>query len=158
MKAEFINPFLEATVNVLKTMAMITPKAGKPSLKGSSESKGDVSGLIGLTGPAEGSLAVSFSESCALKIVENMLGESFSEMNGQVADAVGELTNMISGDARARLQKIGYDFTAAIPTVVSGKSHSIKHISSGGPTILLPFNTDSGDFYVEACFSPFKEE
>lgn len=157
MKAEFINPFLEATVNVLKTMAMITPKAGKPSLKGGSESKGDVSGLIGLTGLAEGSLAVSFSERCALKIVENMLGESFNEINGQVSDAVGELTNMISGDARARLQKIGYDFTAAIPTVVSGKSHSIRHISNGGPTILLPFNTDDGEFYVEACFAPLEE-
>ena len=29
-----------------------------------------------------------------------MIGENFTEMNAEVADAVGELTNMISGDAR----------------------------------------------------------
>ena len=101
MKVEYINPFLQATINVLSTMAMITPKAGKPMLKAGSVAKGDVSGIIGLTGDAEGSLAVSFSTSCALKIVENMVGERYEELTDEVADAVGELTNMISGDARS---------------------------------------------------------
>ena len=76
MKAEFINPFLKATINVLSTMAMLTPEAGKPNLMRGEVTKGDVTGVIGLTGHKEGSLAVSFSTSCALKIVENMLGKS----------------------------------------------------------------------------------
>ncbi|MEE9275140.1 MAG: chemotaxis protein CheX [bacterium] len=153
MKVEFVNPFLQATINVISTMAMITPKPGKPRLKEGNLSRGDVTGIIGLTGPAEGSLAVSFSASCALKIVENMLGEKHTELNDEVADAVGELTNMISGDARAQLQKVGFEFTAAIPTVVRGKDHIVKHISKGGPTVLIPFSTDDGDFYIEASFS-----
>lgn len=153
MKAEYINPFLQATINVLSTMAMITPKAGKPILKEGSVSKGDVTGIIGLTGDAEGSLAVSFSESCALKIVENMVGERYEELTDEVADAVGELTNMISGDARSQLQKMGMDVTAALPTVVRGKGHTVKHIVQGAATILIPFQTEHGDFYVEASFS-----
>ena len=152
MKAEFINPFLKATVNVLSTMAMLTPKPGKPSLMGGEVTKGDITGVIGLTGHTEGSLAVSFSESCALKIVENMLGEKYEELNDEVADAVGELTNMISGDARAQLQKIGYSFTAAVPSVIRGEGHTVKHISKG-PALLIPFTTDSGDFFVEASFA-----
>lgn len=152
MKVEFINPFLQATINVLSTMAMLNPKPGKPSLKQGEMAKGDVTGIIGLTGPAEGSLAVSFTGSCALKIVENMVGEKYEELNDEVADAVGELTNMISGDARAQLQKIGYDFTASLPTVVRGKNHTVKHISRGGPTVLIPFDTENGNFYVEASF------
>ncbi len=60
---------------------------------------------------------------------------------------------MISGDARSQLQKAGFDFTAAIPTVVRGKNHSIRHVSPGGSTLMIPFTTDSGDFYIEASFS-----
>ncbi len=114
---------------------------------------GDITGIIGLTGEQNGSLAVSFSESCALKIVENMVGEKYDKLNQEVADAVGELTNMISGDARAQLQKLGFNFSAAIPTIVRGKDHSIRHIPQGGTTLMIPFTTDDGDFYIEASFS-----
>jgi chemotaxis protein CheX len=69
-----------------------------------------------------GFLAVGFSEACALKGVENMIGERCDEMNEVAADAAGELTDMISGDARSQPQKAGFDFTAAIPTVVREKN------------------------------------
>ncbi len=153
MKAEFLNPFLQATINVLSTMARMSPKPGKPTVKDDDTAVGDITGIIGLTGAQNGSLAVSFSESCALKIVENMVGEKYSELNQEVADAVGELTNMISGDARAQLQKLGFNFPAAIPTIVRGKDHSIRHIPQGGTTLMIPFTTDDGDFYIEASFS-----
>ena len=50
MNADFINPFLEGTITVLKTMAFVEPKAGKPFLKKSEKAIGDVSGIIGMTG------------------------------------------------------------------------------------------------------------
>jgi len=153
MKAEYLNPFLHATINVLSTMAMISSKPGTPGVKETDAAIGDITGIIGLTGYAEGSLAVSFSESCALKIVENMIGEKYNELNQEVGDCVGELVNMISGDARAQLQKLGFVFTAAIPTVVRGKDHTIQHLVKGGATLMIPFATDDGDFYVEASFS-----
>ena len=151
MKAKFINPFLRATVKVLSTMANITPKAGKPGIK-----KGDIEqgGITGLTGHSEGSMSVTFSKECALAVVNNMIGENFTEMNADVADAVGELTNMISGDARSQLQKIGYSFSAATPTIIRGENHSIKHISTGGPIVFIPFSTENGKFWMEACFGP----
>lgn len=99
-------------------------------------------------------MSVSFSESCAIALVNNMIGEQFEEMTDEVADAVGELTNMISGDARAQFEKIGYHFTAAIPTIVRGKNHTVKHIASGGLTVQIPFMTEHGNFWVEAQFTP----
>ena len=45
-------------------------------------------------------MSVTFSKECAQAVVNHMIGENFTEMNAEVADAVGELTNMISGDAR----------------------------------------------------------
>lgn len=91
-----------------------------------------------MTGSAQGSLALSFSEQCIIMIVNNMLSESFTEVNDEIKDAVGELTNMISGDARKRLEAAGFKITPASPTVVSEKGHEIKHVISG-PSIIVPY-------------------
>jgi chemotaxis protein CheX len=147
----FINPFIKATLNVLTTMAGMEPKAGKPYLKSGKKSTGDVTGLIGLAGSSKkGSFAVSFKESCIKKIVTNMLGEEIAELNGDVLDAVGELTNMISGGARAQLAEQGIDFEMAIPTIISGMGHELAHITEY-PIVVVPFETEAGEFFVEAC-------
>jgi chemotaxis protein CheX len=148
MEVKFINPFLEGTMEVMKTMAMVEPTVGKPYLKTDNKAKGDVSGIIGMTGSARGSLALSFSEKSILKVVSNMLGEQHEEINDDVRDAVGEITNMISGVARKKLEAQGFSITAAIPTVVSGKGHAIYHVASG-PSIIIPFTTDDGPFFVD---------
>ncbi|MDD5169249.1 MAG: chemotaxis protein CheX [Syntrophales bacterium] len=150
MDVRFINPFIKGTTNVIKTMAFIEPIAGKPYLKKDQLSKGDVSGVIGLTGDARGSLALSFTASCIFAILQNMLGEKYTEVDDEVLDAVGELTNMISGDARKHLEAEGLILTAAIPTIISGKDHVIKHIISG-PSIIIPFSTANGSFVLDVC-------
>lgn len=152
MNVQFINPFLEGTLSVLKTMAFVEPRAGKPYLKVDNLAKGDISGIIGLTGSAAGSLALSFSEGAILRIVSNMLGEDLKSINGDVKDAVGELTNMVSGVARKNLEAQGFYIQAAIPTIVSGKSHSIAHVM-GGPSLIIPFEIDEGVFVVDVCLS-----
>lgn len=152
MKAEFINPFLNAILDVLSTMARITAIPGKPSLKKERTSMGDVSGLIGLTGEQmKGSLAISFTEPVILRIARNMLGEEVETIDDTITDLVGEITNMVTGGAKRTLSEMGYDFDLAIPGVVAGRQHSITHKTSG-QTIILPFKTDNGEFFVEICF------
>jgi chemotaxis protein CheX len=155
MDVKFINAFLEGTISVLKTMAFIEPKAGAAYLKKDTSARGDISGIIGLTGAVRGSLALSFAEPCILKIVSNMLGEEIAEINGDIKDAVGEITNMVSGVARKNLEAGGLTISAAIPTVVSGKNHSIVHVM-GGPSIIIPFTTEFGPFVVDVCLGDSK--
>jgi len=152
MNVEYINPFLQATVNVLKTMAFVEAKPGKPSLKKGDEAYGDVSGVIGLTGATEGSLSVTFTQSCIEQILTNMFGEPVSGVTEEVKDAVGEITNMISGDARRVLSEKGISLEAAIPTVVAGPNHTITHMAKG-PTIVIPFSTEAGAFTVEVSLN-----
>jgi|Deesub1362B_J571_1020462.scaffolds.fasta_scaffold08254_2 chemotaxis protein CheX len=155
MSVEFINPFINATINVLKTMADMDPTPLKPRLKNITQSFGDVTSIIGLAGRrTKGSFAVSFSEACIVRIVSRMLGDEVTEGSEEIQDAVGEITNMISGGARAELEKKGYSLEMAIPTIVSGRGHSIKHITNF-PIIVVPFRTEAGPFFVEACL---KEE
>ncbi|MEW6388423.1 MAG: chemotaxis protein CheX [Thermodesulfobacteriota bacterium] len=151
MNVAFINPFLAATLTVLKTMAFTEAKSGKPFLKNDHVSRGDVSGIIGITGPPNGSMSLTFSAPCIIKVVSNMLGEDFPEVNDEIKDAVGELTNMISGTARNELGNQGYTFRISIPIVVAGPGHEIRH-QCKAPTIAIPFDTDSGPFVVEVSF------
>ena len=152
MDVKFINAFIEGTINVLKTMAFVDPTPGKPFIKKDSVSYGDISGIIGLTGSAKGSLALSFSEASILRIVSNMIGEEISTMNHDISDAVGEITNMVSGSARKILESGGLSVIAAIPTVVSGHNHSIIHVLAG-PSIIIPFSTVAGPFVVDFCLT-----
>jgi len=156
MEVRFINPFLNGTMSVLKTMAFVEPRPGKPYLKKDNWAVGDVSAIIGLTGAVTGSMALSFSKGAILKIVSNMLGEEITEINGDITDAVGEITNMVSGASRKELESIGLTVLAAIPTVVTGKDHSIKHVL-GGPSIIIPFETDDGLFVVDVCMGRVDE-
>ncbi len=151
MDVSLVNPFINATINVLETMAFVTVNAGKPYLKKDNTAVGDVTGILGLTGVANGTIAVTFEEKCILTVVSNMFGETMESLNEEIADAVGELTNMISGQARRELGGLGKVFKAAIPSVVTGKNHSIRHYSDG-PKIAIPFNTDGGNFTIEVCF------
>ena len=150
MDAGLINPFINATLNVLETMAFVKAQAGKPYLKKDDIARGDVSGIIGITGDAHGTMAVTFDEGGILKIVSNMFGEEMTELNSEVADAVGELTNMISGQARRELEEKGRLFDAAIPSVVTGRGHRIVHITQG-PKIAIPFKVEGGSFTIEIC-------
>lgn len=152
MNVEYINPFLNATANVLKTMAFTEAKPGKPYRKDDQMAEGDVTGIIGITGATEGSLSITFSEASICGIVSNMFGEDMPEINDEVKDAVGEITNMICGDARRELGEKGINLSAAIPSVISGKGHTIKHMTKG-PAIAIPFSTNAGSFVVEVCFS-----
>jgi len=148
MKVELVNPFLAAAINVLRTMAFTEARAGKPFIKKDKKAVGDVTGIIGITGQATGSLSITFSQRCIENVVGNMFGEKIEGITDEVRDAVGEITNMISGDARRKLDEQGFNLKASIPTVISGSGHIIKHISPG-PCVAIPFETDSGSFVVE---------
>jgi chemotaxis protein CheX len=151
MDVRLINPFINATINVLETMAFMKVTAGKPYLKKNSVAKGDVSGVLGITGVANGTIAVTFEEKCILSVVSNMFGEPMKELNNEITDAVGELTNMISGQARRELEEMGEIFKSAIPSVITGRNHSLIHYTKG-PKIAIPFNTENGKFTIEVCF------
>jgi len=146
-----INPFLQAALNVISMMAMLNPEPGKPFLKKDRKAIGDISGVIGLTGEMKGVVVVSFSTGAACKIVGAMLGEEFTELNADISDAVGELTNMISGDARRQLAQMGHNFEAGLPTIISGSGHEIEAITQG-PVIAIPYKVEGHDFVVEASF------
>jgi len=150
VNVEYINPFIEATLNVLKTMSRTEAMPGKPYLKKDQKALGDVSAVIGLTGEANGTISISFPEQSIAAVVSRMFGEPVSELEGELADAVGEISNMISGQARQQLEKTGKLLHGSIPSVIVGKNHQISHFTTY-PVIAVPFETPEGGFTIEVC-------
>lgn len=156
MDVKIINPFLEATTNVLATMANMECTHGKVVIKDGSTALGYVSGIIEITDKnLKGSLALSFSSSAISAIAKKMLGEMMDDPDTMVRDLTGELTNIIAGGAKKILSEKGYDFGLAIPTILNGNDHEIIHVAKAS-VIVIPFSSADGDFYVEVCFQPNK--
>lgn len=151
MNIEYALPFITATIEVLKTMAFITPTPGKPFVKKGDAAQGDVTGMVGVTGDKNGTISLTFSRSCAVAIVRNMLGDDVQDIVSDVKDAVGEMTNMISGQARKGLAEAGLKLAGSTPTVIMGDNHTVCHMTKG-PIMCVPFDTESGKFVVEFGF------
>jgi len=152
MRVEFINPFLSSMLNVMSTMARMELTPEKPKLKKDDIAMGDVSGLIGMVSPeAKGSLSITFDAPLALATMKGMVGEAPDEVNDEITDLVGEITNMVTGGAKRMLSEKGIEFDMATPIVVSGKSHSIHH-KSKGPVVIISLKGEAGRAYIEFSF------
>ena len=133
-------------------MAQIELTSQKPKAKSDEVASGDVSGIIGMIGPqVKGSMAIIFDKELATNIMKNMLGEEPQEINDEVRDMVGEMTNMICGGAKNVLAEQDYHFEMATPVIVSGSNHIIQH-KVDGPKIILTFTSKLGNAYLEICF------
>lgn len=133
-------------------MAQIDLQSEKPQKKVDEFARGDVSGIIGMIGPqVRGSMAITFDQKLAASIMETMLGETISELDEEVRDMVGEMTNMICGGAKNALAEQNYQFEMATPVIVSGHNHTIAH-KVDGPKIILSFFSNKGNAYLEISF------
>lgn len=146
MNVAFVNPFITATINMFTTMLSTEISPGKPQLKAKPEPSHDVSGIIGLSGNAQGSIAISFPKVVALKVVSKMLGSEIKVVGPELSDAIGEIANIVAGSAKQDLAQ--YKLSISLPNVIIGKDHVITG-QSGVPTIIVPFTSALGNFAME---------
>lgn len=154
LDTEFINPFLNATLHVLKVQTGIEAIPQKIYLKNTNDSlTGDVSGIIAIVSDSFcGSVVISFPEKTFLGIMSGMLGETYTELNKDIIDGAGEITNMIFGQAKTVLNEKGYGIKIAIPSVITGKDHSLSAMTKGA-VVVIPFSTSVGNFFIEVGLS-----
>ena len=150
-----INPFVAATMTAMETMAMVKPVRKKVYAKLDNIVVGELTGIMGLSGEASGSIIVSFTEKAACKLTSNMLGETFDEINEDVIDSVQEIVNLIAGQAKTMLAETEYKFKISIPTCVIGKNHQVNH-KKGAPCVVAEFELDGLPFTVQVSISPKK--
>jgi chemotaxis protein CheX len=147
---QIVQAFQLATSTVFKTMLGMEITAGPVEHCDQMIARHEVSGIISLSGPVAGDIVVSFEERSAMLATGAMLGNEPTELDNDVVDAVGELTNMIVGSAKGRLEL--RNLQLALPTVVMGKGHRIG-FKAGICPISLPFTCQWGTFCVELALT-----
>jgi len=150
VRVEFINPFIVAVSKTLETMVGCKVMREPPQVKVGRSALYPVSGIIGLSGVIVGTVVLTMSESLALKSASVMLMDDYTEMNDDVFDAVGELTNVIAGNAKAQLEE--YKLALSLPNVIYGKDAELRFPERCRP-ISIPFRTDFGPMAVEMGFT-----
>ena len=149
-RIEFINPFIIAVSKTLETMAGCKVVREPPQIKKEKSALHPVSGIIGLSGSVVGTVVLTMSEALALKCASAMLMEEYTEFNTDVFDAVGELTNVIAGNAKAQLEE--YKLSLSLPNVIYGKEAELRFPERCQP-ISIPFQTDFGPMAIEVGFT-----
>ncbi len=150
MRVDYINPFIVSLCNAFRTMLGCEVQRGPLALKNNATPVHPVSGVIGLSGRAIGTVVLSLSESVALKAASVMLMAENTTVNDDVIDAVGELTNMVAGAAKSELEE--YQLMVSLPNVVTGADHTIRFPSNITP-LCVPFDTDWGPLTLEVGFT-----
>lgn len=145
MDPNYIKPFVAAAKRIFDTMTNIPFSLGKPELKRDSKVPHEISSIIGLSGNVSGSVVISLSEAVAFQLASALLSEDITELTDDCTDAIGEIANMIAGNAKTDFPST--DNAISVPSVVVGK-HKVKY-PSGVPVIRIPCKTDKGEMVIE---------
>ena len=145
MKVKYINPFLNASVNLFKEFLGFKVTSGKPYVLPDPQELYEVSGIIGLAGETVGAVVLSFSRETAIKMVSQMEGKTYNALGTEVIDGVGELINIIAGNAKKDL--LEFRIEISLPGVITGTTYRI-HWPEGIPVVCIPFESDVGPFTV----------
>jgi chemotaxis protein CheX len=121
MNPTFVAPFVKATAKVFATMLRCSLTRPEICRKRTRQPYQEVSGVIELSGAADGVVVLGMSRASALRVTEVLLQESRTTVDELVRDAVGELANMIAGNAKADLE--GLSLRLGLPYVLVGKHH-----------------------------------
>jgi chemotaxis protein CheX len=99
-------------------------------------------GSITFKGKIEGCLAISCNTTCAKTIATNMLGLSPTDTisEGEICDAVGEVTNMVMGSIKSRIESQTGELQVSIPTVVMGRNLQ-NSLGDGTSKVVVKVNT-----------------
>jgi chemotaxis protein CheX len=146
MNVRYINPFVTSTKNVFATMLNTHVLIGKARVREPDEARADVAAFIGFSGDACGSVRLCFSKITAVRVASKFADMDVDPASPELADALGELANMVAGHAKASLA--GLDVSISLPRVLLGGTDALPAVSHS-PVLVLPCDSALGRFSVE---------
>jgi chemotaxis protein CheX len=139
-----------ATRDVFKTMVFQEVEASSPIAGEAKRPGANVVGTVAFAGKTSGLVVFYSSFDAAQLITASMLGIDPANVNGELPDAIGELTNMIAGSFRTRVaHATGEAWAISVPTVTVGSDFYTKYVSDV-QRVLCPFRMkNKAELFVE---------
>lgn len=148
LNAELVNPFVEAGIKVFKELTNIDVRRGHLSTRVTPAPTYEVSIIMGIYGNLTGQVVYSMQKKVAVRLVQKILGDvSPAQLKELFLDTLGEVANMITGNAMAKLNKRkDYVLKITTPAVITGHQMSVKLVPN--PTIVLGMYTPYGQIEI----------
>lgn len=145
---KYIQPFVDVSESVFRDFIGSEAKAERPYFASKEDNNDwDVSAVIGLTGEARGAVVISMKASLALRLTDILTGSSHPSLDDEVIDAVGELINIIAGNAKKGLEET-FRMVISLPTIIKGPNHSIQWPMEHTRIICIPFRIFEDETFV----------
>jgi chemotaxis protein CheX len=148
INANYVNPFVEAAMRVVNQITGIEVRRGHLSYKARVEPSYGVSIIIGIYGFLTGQIVYSLDGNLATRLVDKMLeGKSPQEKKIMFLDCLGEVSNMITGNATALLnQKRDKVLNITTPAIAAGTNLSVHLVPK--PALVLGLITQYGPIEI----------
>lgn len=144
-----VEPLADAVRQALAEMAGIELVLQSAHLRDKPAALGDIDAVIELSSVQNGLLVMSFSSRSAKALAGKILADTQEELTpALVQDCMGEITNVIAGQAKAMLHGTAHHFTFSPPVVHAGNSASLpENLGS----LVLAFDSDAGGCALQYC-------
>ncbi len=149
MKAAYINPFIQAVTGLFATMIAKPIRLGPPALKKEPVASHAISSVIRIDGPASGCVVVSFPETVALSLASALLDETLVAIDAVCLDALGEIANMIAGNAKNAFPDDAG--TMSVPLICMDRTAIAYPLDV--PIISIPCETDDGELIIDVALT-----
>jgi len=94
----------------------------------------DVTAMVGLAGQLCGMLSVRCQGKAAAVMTSKMLGMPLDKVGPEVADALGEVCNMVAGNFKNKIAGLAEACMLSPPTVITGSDYDL-HSMSDSPAV-----------------------
>ena len=137
MNVEYINPFINVSINLVQMVCNAKVERGQIFIKNSTFMAESVVIIIGISGEFKGQVFFSMDESTACKIASAMMfGMEVNSLEEMAKSAIAELGNMIMGNVSTEFYNTGIRIDITPPTVLVGKDIAVS--TKGVKTICVP--------------------
>ena len=153
MRAEYVNPIFKAVTEVFKAMLDIEVLRGTTNEVVDGRQEVDIK--INVTGDVSGSILFQFPENTTFNIVQIMSGMEMNKLDGFVTSAMGEMSNIISGNAASYLFSRNYHCDITPPEIMV--TNPAKSSDKGFPdTLSIPLHTKIGNMKIHISLKETK--
>jgi chemotaxis protein CheX len=153
MEPRLIDIFIASARFVLESIGLAPLAVGDTALEKGHRRFGDLISRIDLSGEkTSGNLVVGFESATACGIAAALLGEPQPELNDDVRSVIGEITNMVCGDAKRRLGEIGIVIGMARPELLGDGQPLPPPVGDEG-VVIFPCSSAVGAFVVSVDFA-----
>ena len=142
MRQEYVNPFLGPAQMVWQKEFGVPLEIAGAEAVSFRYTTDDITVIIGVSGKLQGNVLYGFSDEVSSSVVQRMIGETMDARDPMALSALGEIANVITGNAATELAANGFTCDISPPVIIEPRGSTLT--STVPKQILVTFKSDLG--------------